>query len=1099
MKKKFVSMLLALTLVVTGIPSGGTLEVVNAAEISEENIVFSDEAEDELLHSESGDSYMLPVSENGKAVGSDGVAYDDVVYLSAENAKALNADAQDAYIAFCDDVAAAMSEGEGLENVVVAVDEDGTLVFHYTIPVKAIEAAIDELAESFLENAGDAKAVEEDREGKTEGIEETTEENIRTEIASQEMISQIEEIQEDVSQTEASDNDQENTKAPLVEDEVDEGVSEEASVSEVVSIEETITDAAEIEDASEEENAFASEVMSEEVFTEETSEEIPSEEAFIEETESVTESETEAVSEELVLTSENMDLIPELEEEHFPVIGDVKADLIVDLGYNNANGSGINQLKSILPSDNWFSKQLTKNQSVIFAASKAMGNGTNKFKFNATSKLTSRDFERAISAYILTEPYKCDWMDLSSKGGLSVKYYYYSKSDPTYDFEVNLVKSEFYNATLVNEANAKVLELAAQAQKYALKNYPNSPVYGIVEYFDKWICENNFYHDIGVSGGKAEDAQTREIYYYCHSSYGILLKGYGVCESYALAMTRCLDAIGIPNMYATGKVPVYVGGQIGYGGHAWNYIEMPDGNWYLHDSTWNDDEKKGGSTEEYLLCADDGMHIPTGNRWADASIEDEFKNAYKFVTPSTSKYNKSVSEVVFSDTEINLLPRQTKELTCENAYIPDKNVPKIWSSSNEKVAKVDKNGKVTAVAPGSAVIQFTVAGISALCTVNVHQIDSITFDDGGKSSFTTSCGMAQGKKVTQNNITLTVNHKNNDFVYTAEELEEKEIFPKLTVVSSKPEVAKVTSVLDGNTIHLAVEPLAKGSTKVTVTFAGKKATLNLSVMGEKLDESMFDLGQVKELAKEKNPYTGKAYKPKVVLSDEGKAKKVKFKVSYLNNKDAGTASVVIVGSGEYGGQIVKTFKIEKMPLKVVEPEKIKIKDSVYNGGVNQMKSSVKNLNEYQDNKGKDVKKKVALKAGKDYDIWYTNKKTKEKMTTEPTEVGTYSMEIVGKNNYAGKQVISGEYKITPNDIKKVKVSVKVNGTIPTVSVAIGKNELPQSDYKITYYTDKKCEKENEINGSVFLPKTQYFVKVEAAGSNLTDLQKKPIVKSFKTK
>ena len=43
-------------------------------------------------------------------------------------------------------------------------------------------------------------------------------------------------------------------------------------------------------------------------------------------------------------------------------------------------------------------------------------------------------------------------------------------------------------------------------------------------------------------------------------------------------------------------------------------------------------------------------------------------------------------------------------------------------------------------------------------------------------------------------------------------------------------------------------------------------------------------------------YTGKAYKPKVVLSSEGKAKKVKFKVSYFNNKDAGTASVVIAGT-----------------------------------------------------------------------------------------------------------------------------------------------------------------------------------------------------------
>lgn len=109
------------------------------------------------------------------------------------------------------------------------------------------------------------------------------------------------------------------------------------------------------------------------------------------------------------------------------------------------------------------------------------------------------------------------------------------------------------------------------------------------------------------------------------------------------------------------------------------------------------------------------------------------------------------------------------------------------------------------------------------------------------------------------------------------------------------------------------------------------------------------------------------------------------------------------------------------------------------------------------------------------------------------------MKIVGKNNYEGEYEIPGEYQIKANDIKKVKVSVKVNGTIPTVSVAIGKNPLPQTDYKITYYTDKKCEKEKEINSAAFLPKKQYFVKVEAAGPNLTDIRNKPIVKSFKTK
>ncbi len=1085
MKKKMVSIVLALALFVTGISTDMTADTVNAAQMPADSAFFSDETVEtgcdneswEELHSEAGDLYTFNVSENGKVVGSDGVVYDDVVYLSEANVKALSADAQDAYVAFCDDVASAMSEGDCLENVVAAIDEKGTLVFYYSIPIRAIEAAIDEFADDFT------KRVERDSEETlVETVQqETVQEGADYESTYIEESQKTEENQEEAAKSDEKDAvEEENTANGTIPAQSQETLTEEISLEEPSGTETTMEET-------------SVEISMEETSVEETSvEETSMEETSIKETGSVTEEEVGSETVEPVLTAENMEFIPKLKEEHFPVTGNVKADIIMDLGYGNANSSGNKQFKSILPFANWFSRQLTDNQAVIYNASKAMGNGTNNFQFEAAGELKRKDFERAISAYIMTEPYKCDWMDLSSKGGMKIKSEL--KPDLTYEFQVNIVKSEFYNESLVNDANTRVLQLASQAQNYAMENYPNSLVYGIVKYFDKWICENNYYNNIGVSGGKAEDEETREIYYYCHSSYGILLKGYGVCESYALAVTRCLDAIGIPNMYATGKVPVYVSGMVGYGGHAWNYIEMPDGNWYLHDATWNDDKKTGVSTEKYLLSADDGMHIPTGNRWVEETVEEEFKNAFWFTELSSANY-KPAEEVVYSEKEINLMPNQTQMFICDNAYMTDENVPKTWKSSDEKVAKVDNNGKITAVAPGTANVKFTVAGISVECTVNVHQIHSITFDNGGKSNYTTSCGMDNDKKVTQG-ITLTVNHKNEEFVYTAEELQAKKVFPEITAVSSKPEVATVEPILEGNTVHLVIKPLAKGKTKITIAFAGEKATLNLSVMGKQLDESMFQFEAVEALKGEKNLYTGKFYKPKIVLSEKGKEKKVRFKVNYFNNKDAGTASVVIVGSGEYGGQIMRTFQIQKMPLDV---NSVKIKESnIYNGGINPTKSTVRNMNRYKE-KGKDIAKKVSLKAGRDYDIFYTKTGTEDEPTLYPADVGIYKMKIVGKNNYEGEYEIPGEYQIKANDIKKVKVSVKVNGTIPTVSVAIGKNPLPQTDYKITYYTDKKCEKEKEIDSAAFLPKKQYFVKVEAAGPNLTDIRNKPIVKSFKTK
>lgn len=1060
MKKKMISMLLALTLVVTGLPTGMTTEVVNAAELSEKSAVLSEETEDAIesnavyaseLHSEAGDLYTFNVSENGKAIGSDGVVYEDVAYLSADTVKALNADAQNAYFEFCDEIADARKTGSDLKDVVVAVDENGTLAFQYSIPVKALEAAMEELAENLTEAGETETTVEQTVEADTAVNAETEEDTDAEETATAKEASTEESV-----------------------------LTEEAVSTEEVSMEETEAEETEVsteESETEETTASAEEAATE---TEEfaTEEAVSTEEVSMEETE--TEASTEEDSEEFVLSAENMELISELEAEEFPVVEPAKAELKLDLGYGSS--SKIQQADSILPSSDWFSSQLSANQKKIYNACKGMLKGTNKFTFEATSKLTYADFCQAVSAHIMTNPYQCDWMDLSSTGEFNVKYYYYTLSDPTFKWEVTVGKSKYYNAALVKEANAKVLELAEAAQAYAAEKYPTTPVFGIVKYFDKWICDNNYYNMVGVEGGDSKVAEIQEIYYYCHSSYGILLKGYGVCESYALAMTRLLDAIGIPNMYATGQALDENGNPLG--GHAWNYIQMPDGKWYLQDSTWNDDDKTGTSSELWLLCFDDGMHFPMGNRYKS------YTDIFEFVTRSNTYYEPTVEKITLSKTEINLLPKKTEEITFSNTYIENENVPKVWSSSDEKVAKVDKNGKVTAIAPGSAVITLTAAGMTAKCTVNVHQINSLTFDDGGKTSLTASCGIDGSTKETQH-ILLTVNQKAEKPAYTAEQLVAKGVFDDFKAASSDTAVATVDYAVNGNKIDLAIKPVAMGKTKITVTFGTKKATLTFSV-SEKLDKNWFDLTEVDKLVNGTNPYTGKAYKPKVVLTDAGKAKKVKFKVTYKNNKDAGTAEVIITGTGSFGGSIIKEFEIQPLPLNVDTASlKISKPSNVYNGGANQTKSTVKNINTVD---GKT--KKTGLKAGKDYDIEYTKEKV---TTTEPTEVGKYTMKIVGKGNYTGTYAVPDTtYEITKNDISKVKVAVKIDKAAPTkpvVEVKIGKNVLPSTDYKMTFYSDKDCTK----SVSSFSAKTQYFVKVEAAGSNITDLKNKPIVKSFKTK
>lgn len=76
--------------------------------------------------------------------------------------------------------------------------------------------------------------------------------------------------------------------------------------------------------------------------------------------------------------------------------------------------------------------------------------------------------------------------------------------------------------------------------------------------------------------------------------------------------------------------------------------------------------------------------------------------------------------VTLSKTEATLLPNESVKLSADVVGL-DSNV--VYSSSNEKVAKVDSEGNVTAVMPGSAVITATANGVSATCNVKVSLAD----------------------------------------------------------------------------------------------------------------------------------------------------------------------------------------------------------------------------------------------------------------------------------------------------------------------------------------------------------------------------------------
>ena len=100
-------------------------------------------------------------------------------------------------------------------------------------------------------------------------------------------------------------------------------------------------------------------------------------------------------------------------------------------------------------------------------------------------------------------------------------------------------------------------------------------------------------------------------------------------------------------------------------------------------------------------------------------------------TVTVKKKVISVTSITLSKTALTLTEGDTETLTAtvkpDNAT--DKSVT--WSSSNPSVATVD-NGKVTAVAEGTATITAKAGEKTATCTVRVKNINDVA---GGSEGF----------------------------------------------------------------------------------------------------------------------------------------------------------------------------------------------------------------------------------------------------------------------------------------------------------------------------------------------------------------------------
>ena len=201
-------------------------------------------------------------------------------------------------------------------------------------------------------------------------------------------------------------------------------------------------------------------------------------------------------------------------------------------------------------------------------------------------------------------------------------------------------------------------------------------------------------------------------------------------------------------------------------------------------------------------------------------------------------------------------------------------------------------------------------------------------------------------------------------------------------------------------------------------------------------------------------YTGKAIKPsvKVKVGDTSLTNK-NYKVSYQNNKNVGTAYVIVTGKGSYKGKAVVPFVITQDNTAVLQITN-SIKAKTYNGKLQKPSVTVK-------------VGKTKLKKNKDYTVSYTKN----------LHEGTAEITVTGMGNYAGSA--SKTFIINPQNISKVSVKgTKTSG----LTVTYGTRRLKEgTDYNLSYgaTTKNKIKVTIEaIEGSDFMGSVTKTVKLQ---------------------
>uniref|UniRef100_UPI0032164767 Ig-like domain-containing protein n=1 Tax=Clostridium sp. UBA1056 TaxID=1946346 RepID=UPI0032164767 len=198
------------------------------------------------------------------------------------------------------------------------------------------------------------------------------------------------------------------------------------------------------------------------------------------------------------------------------------------------------------------------------------------------------------------------------------------------------------------------------------------------------------------------------------STYNGIVEKNVVCQGFASLTYRMLKELGIGVRYISGT---------GNGGrHGWNIVRIGN-EWYNVDNTWDENTSTPDRISyTYLLKNERDF---TGHSRNAEFKTNEFNKLYPMAKSSYGDPSVLVSSINLNMDKLTLPIGTSKDIVATVLPSNAGSTTLDWKSSDEKIAKVNGNGKVTSIGAGTAIITCTSndgSKITASVEITVPQI-----------------------------------------------------------------------------------------------------------------------------------------------------------------------------------------------------------------------------------------------------------------------------------------------------------------------------------------------------------------------------------------